>query len=240
MKVGAAGESFCPTPVGISPTVQGIGIRPGYGLSPGIATTAPAPTGVYPPRSSVWGEPEERTGVWVRSPGYGLSSGIATTAPAPPGRGRRPEAGRGGGYRHIESRGGGRELLPPPHRSIPPTVQGIGIRPGYGLSPGIACTTPSWGGGCWHIESRDRGGGFLPPPRQPHPRGDIPHGPAYGENLKKELARGFILPGTAFPRVSPALPLPGERRDAGILKVETGEGVFCPTPTGVCLPRSRV
>ncbi len=163
----------------IPPTVQGIGIRPGYGLSPGIATTAPAPTGVYPPRSSVWGEPEERTGVWVRSPGYGLS-------------------------------------------------------------PGIACTTPSWGGGCWHIESRDRGGGFLPPPRQPHPRGDIPHGPAYGENLKKELARGFILPGTAFPRVSPALPLPGERRDAGILKVETGEGVFCPTPTGVCLPRSRV
>jgi hypothetical protein len=88
-------------------------------------------------------------------------------------------------------------------------------------------------------ERRDAPAPSAPPPWR------CPHGPAHGENLKKELVCGFALPGTAFPRVSPALSLPGERRDADILKAETGEGAFCPrpvcpTPTGVYPPRSRV
>ena len=66
----------------------------------------------------------------------------------------------------------------------------------------------------------------MPPPRLPHPPWRCPHGPAYGENLKKELVCGFILLGTAFPRVSPALPLPGAGTGAAdILKAEkAGEG----------------
>ncbi|MCE5339112.1 MAG: hypothetical protein LLF90_10575, partial [Methanomicrobiaceae archaeon] len=35
------------------------------------------------------------------TPGHGFLPAIAMTAPAPGGRGRRPEAGRGGVYRHT-------------------------------------------------------------------------------------------------------------------------------------------
>ncbi len=42
------------------------------------------------------------------------------------------------------------------------------------------------------------------PPRLPNPHRSIsPTVQGMGENLKRELAQGFILPGTAFPRVSP-------------------------------------
>jgi hypothetical protein len=50
-----------------------------------------------------------------------------------------------------------------------------------------------------HIDARDRGGGKNPPPRLPLPYGDTSHGPVHGENLKREPACGFALPGTAFP-----------------------------------------
>ena len=47
----------------------------------------------------------------------------------------------------------------------------------------------------------------------PPPRGDTSHGPVYGENLKREPARGFALPDTALLGYPP----PGAG-DAGILK----------------------
>ena len=59
------------------------------------------------------------------------------------------------------------------------------------------------GGGCQHIESGETGERRMPP-RLPNPHRSIsPTVQGMGENLKRELAQGFILPGTAFPRVSP-------------------------------------
>ena len=46
-------------------------------------------------------------------------------------------------------------------------------------------------------------GAFCPLPVCPSPRGDTSHGPVYGASLKRELAQGFTLLDTAFPRVSP-------------------------------------
>ena len=83
-------------------------------------------------------------------------------------------------------------------------------------------------------------GAFCPLPVCPTPRGDASHGPVYGASLKRELAQGFALPGTAFPRVSPRLPPPlpgrGRRPEAGrgggcehIGSRDRGGG-FCPLP----------
>ena len=95
---------------------------------------------------------------------------------------RRPEAGRGGGCRHIESRetgegwgmpaygkrrdrGGG--FLPPPRLPHPrgdvPTVQ----RMGENLEK-----RPARGGGCQHIESGETGERRMPP-RLPNPHRSI-------------------------------------------------------------------
>ncbi len=89
----------------------------------------------------------------------------------------------------------------------------------------------------------------LAPSPDPSPRGDTSHGPAYGESLKREPARGSTLPGTALPGYPPSgrgrrRGEPGGVGDAGILKPETGEGAFAPSPSAPtpwrCLPRSGV
>jgi hypothetical protein len=76
-------------------------------------------------------------------------------------------------------------------------------------------------------------GAFCPLPVCPSPRGDTSHGPGYGEGLKNELARGFILPDTALPGYHHDCPRPpggggGQRPggvgDAGILKPGRREG----------------
>ena len=55
------------------------------------------------------------------------------------------------------------------------------------------------------------------PPRLPNPRGDITHGPAYGENLEKRPARGFALPDAALPGYRHDCPRPpgGAGEEAG-------------------------
>jgi hypothetical protein len=57
----------------------------------------------------------------------------------------------------------------------------------------------------------------LPPPRLPLPCGDASHGPAYGDT----------------PRIRPSPGIPGPGRGGGtrILKPETGEGAFAPSPS---------
>ena len=150
--------------------------------------------------------------------------GYRHDCPRPSGRGRRPEAGRGGGCRHIEYRDRGGGFLPPPRLPHPPwrypprssvwggAEEGASAwvySPGYGLSLGIATTAPAPRGGG---EGRRPGGvgdagilnpetgegAFCPLPVCPSPRGDTSHGPGYGEGLKNELVRGFPLPDTAL------------------------------------------
>jgi hypothetical protein len=67
---------------------------------------------------------------------------------------------------------------------------------------------------------------MRPLPVCPSPRGDTSHGPVSGASLKRELVCGFALPDTVFPGYLP----PGVG-DAGILKVETGEGACAPSPS---------
>ncbi len=57
----------------------------------------------------------------------------------------------------------------------------------------------------------------MPPPRLPLPCGDASHGPAYGDT----------------PRIRPSPGIPGPGRGGGtrILKPETGEGAFAPSPS---------
>ncbi len=83
--------------------------------------------------------------------------------------------------------------LPNPHRSISPTVQGMGRTWRKGRrGMGDACIL------------QPETGEKRMPLRLPNPHRSIsPTVQGMGENLKRELAQGFILPGTAFPRVSP-------------------------------------
>ncbi len=90
---------------------------------------APSPTGVYPPRSSVW-ENLKKGPAWERASECMGGVGDANVLKA--------ETGEGA---HAPS-----PSAPPPV-GIPPTVQCMGIRPGYGLSPGIAMTIPRLPGG---------------------------------------------------------------------------------------------
>ena len=127
----ARGEEGCPRPV------------------------CPTPTGVYPPRSRVWGGIEERASAWVRSPGYGLSPGIATTAPAPRGGGggRRP----GGVVAYGKRRDRGERRMPPPSAQ-PPVEMSPG--PAYGGEPGEKAGAGVHSPGCGPPRVSPR----LPPP----------------------------------------------------------------------------
>ena len=65
----------------------------------------PLPQGRYPPRSRVWGVPEEKSGAWVSSPGCGFPWVSPRLPPRPLVGEEARRAGRGGGCWHIERRG---------------------------------------------------------------------------------------------------------------------------------------
>ena len=96
--------------------------KPLYVLAP---SPDPTPTGVYLPRSSEWGEPEEGAGAGVYSPGYGFPR-VSPRLPPPLGVGDA-------GILNAETGEGAFCPLPvcPTPRGDVPTVQGMGIRPGY-------------------------------------------------------------------------------------------------------------
>ena len=184
----------------------------------------PSPTGVYLPRSSVWGEPEEGAGAGVYSPGYG------PPRVSPSGRGYlprssvwgEPEERAGAG---VSSPGYGPPRVSPLGAGIPPTVQRMGKSLKNELARGFTlpdtaflgyrhdCPRPSPSGvgdagilraGCRHTETRDRGGGFLPPPRLPLPAwGYLPRS-SYGEEPEEGASAGVSSPGYGPPRVSPS------------------------------------
>jgi hypothetical protein len=77
----------------------------------------PTPTGVYLPRSRVWGGPEERAGAWVSSPGYGPPR-VSSRLPPPP---------RGGGGGQGPGGVGDAGILKPGRR------EGDLTKPGYYL-----------------------------------------------------------------------------------------------------------
>jgi hypothetical protein len=85
--------------------------KPLYVLAP---SPDPTPTGVYLPRSSEWGEPEEGAGAGVYSPGYG------PPRVSPSGRGRRRgEPGGVGDAGILRAETGAWGFLPPPRLPLP-------------------------------------------------------------------------------------------------------------------------
>ncbi|SCL75085.1 hypothetical protein L21_0975 [Methanoculleus chikugoensis] len=127
------------------------------------------------PRSTAWGDAGEE-------PCTAFNQVSPRTAPAPRGRGRRPKAGRGGGYRYpgwVETGEGGPAPLPvsPSPNGDTPTVHYMGRagrRTIHGFPPAIAthCPRPSrageeaegragWG---FQIPRRGRRRGVLLPP----------------------------------------------------------------------------
>ena len=111
----------CPRPSWAGEEAEG---RAGWGLwdepsivETGVGGCSPSPRAAAPNGDTPTVHCMER--LW-RSTVHGFLPAIAMTAPAPRGRGRRPKAGRGGGYQkvlHGRDRGGG--MLPPPRRPLP-------------------------------------------------------------------------------------------------------------------------
>jgi hypothetical protein len=212
----------CPTPVEMSPRSSvwgepeegaGAGVySPGYGLSPGIAMTAPAPRG-----DASHGPVSDDT------PRMRPSPGIAMTAPPGGGGGGQRPGGVGVYCNQRQERGACPPVCPTPRGDVP-TVQGMGRtwrkgRRGMG-DAGI-------------LQPETGEGAFCPLPVCPTPRGDVPHGPVSDDTPRMRLSLGLAMtapPGGRGRRRDE----PGGVGDAGILRAEKqGRGAcpsVCPTP----------
>jgi hypothetical protein len=79
----------------------------------------------------------------------------------------------------------------------------------------------------------------LPPPRLPHPRGDITHGPAYGENLEKRPGGGSLSRMRFSPGIATTAPAPrGDAShgpvsdDTPRMRLSPGIATTAPAPPG--------
>jgi hypothetical protein len=201
----------------------GVGVycnqRKGRGACPPVC---PTPTGVYHPRSRVWGR------TWRKGRRGMGDAGIL-----------QPETGEGA-FCPLPVCPTPVEMSP--RSSVwgePEEGAGAGVySPGYGLSPGIAMTAPAPRGDASHGPVSDDtprmrpspgiamtappgggGGGQRPggvgvycnqrqergacPPVCPSPTGDTTHGPGYGGELEEKAGAWVHSPGCGPPRVSP-------------------------------------